>query len=103
MNNDYSWRHTVITATIAFALVVFVACRNNEDSTTCSSDTDCGSNGSCLVAPVSKLQFCAEAARGCPTGQRWAASAGDELAGECVVPTPTDAGVPDAHTDGAVQ
>ena len=85
---------------IALASVSANACKDNEDSTICSADGDCGS-GSCIVAPISQLEFCADVARGCPTGHRWASSAGDGLAGFCVDPNLVDAGV-DAPTNELV-
>lgn len=86
---------------IALVLVLAAgACRDNEDSTACSSDADC-THGTCLVAPVSHLEFCADVARGCPTGHRWANSAGDGLAGLCVELTTVDAGA-DAPTNVSV-
>lgn len=93
----YGGRYTIKSIVVMMLLgVVAAACRDNEDSTTCSSEADCRS-GACLVAPVSRLEFCADVARGCPTGYRWASSAGDGLSGLCVEPT-LDAGT-DAMID----
>src|SRR5205823_1095754 len=83
---------------LLFAIFLLGGCHDNEDSTTCNADSDCGSGGACLVAPVSKLDFCADIARGCETGRRWSGSAGDQLAGLCVAPQTIDAGV-DALVD----
>jgi len=90
MRAESRWRMSVLVA--LSALGVCTACRDNEDSTICGADVDCGS-GVCLVAPVSRLEFCADLAHGCSTGHRWASSAGDGLAGLCVELTAIDAGV----------
>jgi hypothetical protein len=77
---------------LAFACVAF-ACNDNENATLCKSNTDCGT-GTCTIAPVSRLAYCADVAPGCATGFRWASTAGDELAGQCVAPeVSVDAGV----------
>lgn len=88
--------HFAIQALLLTLLLYTVACHDNEDSTTCTSDTDCGS-GACLPSPASHLQFCTTSAPGCSSGREWASSAGDELAGTCVLPG--DAGVIDAPGD----
>jgi hypothetical protein len=76
-------------------VVLFAGCRDNEDAALCTNDSDCGV-GTCIVAPVSRETYCADAAPGCPTHQRWASTAGDELAGQCVgAGSGTDAGVVD--------
>src|ERR1044071_7693217 len=84
------------------ALVMVCACHDNEDASTCLTDDDGGDGGTCLSAPTSFLTFCTEPAGGCPLGRRWAASAGDELAGLCVGAivdaASADAASPDAVT-----
>jgi hypothetical protein len=86
---------SLVIPIMAILLALYVSCADNEDSTTCTTDKQCGS-GRCVVAPVSGLQFCADLAPGCSSGERWASSAGDQLAGLCVAPadagTPIDAG-----------
>lgn len=81
---------------IAAAAWLVAACHDNEDSSTCRSGIDCGTTGGCRVAKNSGLTFCTVAAPGCETGERWAESAGDELAGHCFDPVMVDAGVQDA-------
>ena len=87
-----------VAVRVAIAAGLLAGCRDNEDAVLCRADVDCV-DGSCVVAPVSRLQYCAEPARGCATGLRWAANAGDDLAALCVAPeTAIDAGVADVGT-----
>lgn len=87
-------RRGVAVVPLLFLVAGLIAgCRDNEDASLCAVDKDCGVGG-CLVAPVSRLSYCADAAPGCPTHQRWASTAGDELAGQCIAMESTiDAGV----------
>jgi hypothetical protein len=93
-----AWRRGHRRAAIAVGIMSLVAglivgCRDNEDASLCMTDEDCH-GGACLVAPVSRLSYCADASPGCPTHQRWADTAGDELAGQCVaVESTLDAGL----------
>jgi hypothetical protein len=78
----------------ALSWLALASCYGNEDSRLCTTSMDCKTGSSCIVAPVSTLSFCADPSAGCPTGLRWADSAGDELSGTCVGPGVTiDAGM----------
>lgn len=85
----------IVDAVVGVAICVGASgCYDNEDATLCGTAADCRTGGTCLAAPISRLLYCAEPTPGCPTGLRWADSAGDELSGACVAPdVPVDAGV----------
>lgn len=85
---------------VAVAAILFAGCRDNEDAVLCTRDSDCAQT--CMTAPVSRLGYCAVAARGCQTQWRWDDSAGDELAGQCVALDTIDAGVADSASPTAV-
>jgi hypothetical protein len=78
------------------ALLIPVGCYDNENDRTCNTSDDChGAGAACIMAPQSRIMFCATDAAACPTGQRWSDDAGDELGGTCVAPVSPaiDAGV----------
>lgn len=71
----------------------------------CTVNTDCtqgGIPGVCLPSPSSSTRWCAFTDTTCPSGQRWGAAAGDDLARTCVAGSVADAGIDAAVADAAV-
>lgn len=72
-------------------------CLDNEGALLCTGDEECGGDNVCFIAPISRLQYCADRYPGCESGYRWASTAGDELAGMCVTDAPgSDSALVDA-------
>jgi hypothetical protein len=82
---------------LVLAFVAMTACRYS-GSFTCATDEDCrarGSVGQCQL----ESNFCAFDDSTCPSGFRYADSAGNDLASSCTAePMPPDGGVVDAST-----
>lgn len=86
---------------VVAALLATAGC-GGSSTIDCTKNTDCtqgGIPGVCLPSPSSSTMWCAFTDTTCPSGQRWGAAAGDDLARTCVAEGVVDGGVDAAVVD----